>query len=210
MTVHLPTSQILHDLVGDAPADSVTLDWLMGRLGDRSFGVVLLLLALVGVLQGVSVFAGVLLTMPAFQMIMARPSPVLPSGIAPPPHRHAATRPPSALDRPGAAPPGKNHPSALARSDQGDETRRRRRRAVTGSLSAGSCPSQQCPACAPDPPDCLSLPAGGWRCCFVPRCWEPCWCLQPLQLPSGKRCAQQRSRSTSIIRARRQQQRCCG
>ena len=54
----------------------------MGRLGDRSFGVVLLILALVGVLPGVSVFAGVLLTVPAFQMIMARPSPVLPSGIA--------------------------------------------------------------------------------------------------------------------------------
>ena len=82
MTVHLPTSQLLHDLLGDAPANSVTLDWLMGRLGDRSFGVVLLILALVGVLPGVSVFAGVLLTVPAFQMIMARPSPVLPSGIA--------------------------------------------------------------------------------------------------------------------------------
>lgn len=82
MTVHLPTSQLLHDLLSDTPAESVTLDWLMGRLGDRSFGVVVLVLALVGVLPGVSVFAGALLTVPAFQMIMARPSPAFPSGIA--------------------------------------------------------------------------------------------------------------------------------
>jgi hypothetical protein len=33
----------------------------MGRLGDRSFGIVLLLLALLGLLPGVSPLAGVLL-----------------------------------------------------------------------------------------------------------------------------------------------------
>jgi hypothetical protein len=77
-----PTSAVLYDLLGDAPAEHITLDWLMGRLGDRSFGVVLLLLALLGVLAGVSAVAGVLLTAPAFQMILARRAPVFPHRVA--------------------------------------------------------------------------------------------------------------------------------
>jgi hypothetical protein len=48
----------------------------MGRLGDRSIGIVLLLLALLGLLPGVSALAGVLLTVPAVQIILARPGPV--------------------------------------------------------------------------------------------------------------------------------------
>ena len=54
----------------------------MGRLGGRSFGVVLLLLALLGLLPGVSAIAGVLLALPASQMILARPGPVFPRRVA--------------------------------------------------------------------------------------------------------------------------------
>jgi hypothetical protein len=78
MAARAPTSAVLDDLLGGAPAGQVTLDWLLGRLGDRSFGVVLLLLALLGLLPGVSAVAGVLLAVPAAQMILARRAPVFP------------------------------------------------------------------------------------------------------------------------------------
>lgn len=78
----MPTSVVLDRMLGDAPAERVTLDWLMGRLGDRSFGIVLLLLAMLGLLPGVSAVAAVLVMVPAVQMILARPRPVLPRRIA--------------------------------------------------------------------------------------------------------------------------------
>jgi hypothetical protein len=40
----VPTSTILRELLLHAPEDRITLGWLMGSLGDRSFGIVLLLL----------------------------------------------------------------------------------------------------------------------------------------------------------------------
>ncbi|HYZ34588.1 MAG TPA: exopolysaccharide biosynthesis protein [Crenalkalicoccus sp.] len=82
MTTRAPTSVVLDDTLSATPADHVTLDWLMGRLGDRSFGIVLLLLALLGLLPGVSAVAGVLLMVPATQMILARPGPVFPRRVA--------------------------------------------------------------------------------------------------------------------------------
>jgi len=82
MITRRPTSVVLHDLIGAAPGKTVTLGWLMGRLGDRSFGIVLILLALLGLLPGVSAFAGVLLAVPAFQMMLARPGPVFPRRFA--------------------------------------------------------------------------------------------------------------------------------
>jgi hypothetical protein len=82
MLVRTPTSAVLDDLLGDAPEEQVTLEWLMGRLGDRSFGLVLLLVALLGLLPGVSAVAGVLLMVVAVQMILARPGPVFPRRVA--------------------------------------------------------------------------------------------------------------------------------
>jgi hypothetical protein len=82
MTSRAPTSVVLDGLLGDDAPDRVTLGWLMGRLGDRSFGIVLLLLALLGLLPGVSALAGVLLAVPAVQMILARPGPVFPRRIS--------------------------------------------------------------------------------------------------------------------------------
>jgi len=77
-----PTSVVLDGLLDQAPAEQVSLDWLMVRLGDRSFGLVLLLLALLGLLPGVSAVAGVLLVVPAVQMLLARPGPVFPRRVA--------------------------------------------------------------------------------------------------------------------------------
>ena len=82
MTARAPTSVVLADLLGHQAPEQVTLGWLLDGLGDRSFGVVLLLLALLGLLPGVSAVAGVVLTVPAFQMVLGRPGPVLPRRVA--------------------------------------------------------------------------------------------------------------------------------
>jgi len=81
--------QRLHD---EVPTDHFTLGWLMGSLQKRSFGIVMLLLALVAMAPGISMVAGLLLMIPAFQMIAGRPSPVFPRFITarPLPTRHLA------------------------------------------------------------------------------------------------------------------------
>jgi hypothetical protein len=78
----VPTSLVLEQLLRDAPADYVTLDWLIDSLRERSFGIVMFLIALVGLVPGASPFIGVLLFIPAIQMMLARPAPVLPRVIA--------------------------------------------------------------------------------------------------------------------------------
>jgi hypothetical protein len=85
-------SDILQRLHDEAPTDQFTLAWLMGRLHTRSFGVIILLCAVVAVAPGVSIVAGVLIMIAAVQMIAGRPAPVFPTGIAarPLPTRHLA------------------------------------------------------------------------------------------------------------------------
>ncbi|RKK02188.1 exopolysaccharide biosynthesis protein [Pseudoroseomonas wenyumeiae] len=82
MTARAPTSIVLRDLLSQETPEQVTLGWLMSQLGDRSFGIVLLLLALLGLLPGVSALAGVLLMVVAAQMILARPGPAFPHRIS--------------------------------------------------------------------------------------------------------------------------------
>jgi hypothetical protein len=64
----------------------------MGSLRRRSFGIIMLLLALVAMAPGVSIIAGLLLMIPAFQMVAGQPAPVFPRRIAarPLPTRHLA------------------------------------------------------------------------------------------------------------------------
>ena len=81
--------QRLHD---EAPKDHFTLGWLMGGLSKRSFGLIMLLLAIAALAPGVSIVAGLLLMIPAFQMIAGKTAPVFPRSIAdrPLPTRHLA------------------------------------------------------------------------------------------------------------------------
>lgn len=79
---YVPTSAILERLIDAAPADHVTLAWLMTQLRARSFGVILLLFGVLGLLPVVSPVAGLLLLIPAFQMIRADAAPVFPRRIA--------------------------------------------------------------------------------------------------------------------------------
>jgi hypothetical protein len=48
-TKHALTCVVLDDLLGHKAPEQVSLAWLMGRLGDRSFGIALLLLAPLGI-----------------------------------------------------------------------------------------------------------------------------------------------------------------
>ena len=78
MSARAPISAVLSDMLAAAGTDHLALDWLRRRMGGRSFGLVLLLLSIFGLLPGVSAFAAVLLMIPAIQMLLARSGPVFP------------------------------------------------------------------------------------------------------------------------------------
>jgi hypothetical protein len=79
---YVPMSAVLDTLLKDAPEDYVTLEGLMAGLHERSFGIVILLLGLVGLIPGISAPAGILLSILAFQMMMERPRPAFPRPIS--------------------------------------------------------------------------------------------------------------------------------
>ncbi|WP_340118265.1 exopolysaccharide biosynthesis protein [Pelagibius sp. 7325] len=76
-----PTSVILERLLRDAPS-SVTLAWIVANLRELSFGIVMLLIALMGLVPGLSPVAGVLLAVPSVQMMVGRREPLLPRRLA--------------------------------------------------------------------------------------------------------------------------------
>ena len=78
----VPTSAVLARLLAEAPPDYVSLAWLVDRLQARSFGLVMLLLALVSLLPGAGILAGILLAFPAVQMMLGRESPSIPRFLA--------------------------------------------------------------------------------------------------------------------------------
>jgi hypothetical protein len=83
-------SVVLQRLHDEVPTDHFTLGWLMHSLHKRSFGIIMLLIALVAIAPGLSIVAGLLLMIPAFQMIAGKTAPVFPRRIAtrPLPTRH--------------------------------------------------------------------------------------------------------------------------
>jgi hypothetical protein len=80
--LHVPTSQVLQELLDEAPADHFTLDWLIGSLPDRSFGIVMLLLAVLAMVPVGSIVPGLLLAILAAQMSVGRHGPVFPRRVA--------------------------------------------------------------------------------------------------------------------------------
>ena len=88
----LPISVVLQRLHDEVPADHFTLGWLVHGLHKRAFGIVMLLLALVAVAPGVCIAAGLLLMIPACQLILGHTAPAFPRRIAdhPIPTRHFA------------------------------------------------------------------------------------------------------------------------
>ena len=57
----IPASVVLQELHDAAPADQFTLGWLMDRLQKQSFGLIMLLLAIVAIAPGISIVGGLLM-----------------------------------------------------------------------------------------------------------------------------------------------------
>jgi hypothetical protein len=87
---HVPTSLVLQELLDEAPADHFTLNWLIGSLPEHSFGIVMLLLAVLAMVPIGSIVPGLLLAILAAQMTAGRQVPAFPRRIAahPLPTRH--------------------------------------------------------------------------------------------------------------------------
>jgi hypothetical protein len=79
---YVPTSLVLQELIDDAPAEHFTLDWLIGSLPERSFGILMLLLGLLAMVPIGSILPGTLLAILAAQMTVGRQGPVFPRSIA--------------------------------------------------------------------------------------------------------------------------------
>src|ERR1700737_4408196 len=80
--VLVAASVVLQRLHDEVPTDHFTLGWLIHSLHKRSFGIIMPLNAPVAIRPGVSIVAGLLLMIPAFQMIAGKPAPVFPRRIA--------------------------------------------------------------------------------------------------------------------------------
>jgi hypothetical protein len=73
------TSVLLRRLVAEAPSDYFTLSWLVGYLPKRSFGVILLFLAMIAILPVISIPARFLIIILTAQIILGYRAPALPS-----------------------------------------------------------------------------------------------------------------------------------
>jgi hypothetical protein len=60
----------------------VSIGWLMGELGERSFGLTLLVMAVIALLPGLSTVVGLLIAWPAIQLILGHEAAALPRAMA--------------------------------------------------------------------------------------------------------------------------------
>ncbi|HLH97051.1 MAG TPA: exopolysaccharide biosynthesis protein [Xanthobacteraceae bacterium] len=79
---HVPVSVLLQELLDDAPVDQFTLDWLIGSLPERSFGILMLILGVVAMVPVGSMIPGLMLAVLAVQMTVGRTGPVFPRRVA--------------------------------------------------------------------------------------------------------------------------------
>jgi hypothetical protein len=78
----VPTSVHVSRMLDRAEGTHVTVGWLMAELGDRSFGLTLLVMAIVALMPGASPLVGVLIAWPAIQLILGHEEAVLPRLLA--------------------------------------------------------------------------------------------------------------------------------
>jgi len=77
----IKTSALLAETLTALDGSHVSVGDLMKQFQRRSYGGVLLILALLAMVPGISVFAGIAMMVPAFQLFMGLQSPVFPSFI---------------------------------------------------------------------------------------------------------------------------------
>jgi hypothetical protein len=75
---HSHTSELLEELVAQAPDGPVDLDWLLGHLDRRSFGLLQLLLGLLVIVPGVASIAALMVIFPSVEMMLGRSRPAFP------------------------------------------------------------------------------------------------------------------------------------
>lgn len=80
--IYVPTSVHLSRLLEHAHGERVTVAWLMGQLGERSFGLTLFILALLAFVPGAATITGVLIAWPAIQMVLGYDVAALPKFVA--------------------------------------------------------------------------------------------------------------------------------
>lgn len=78
----VPTSVHVSRMLDRAEGTHVTVGWLMAKLGDRSFGLTLLVMAIIALMPGASPLVGVLIAWPAIQLILGHDEAVLPRLLA--------------------------------------------------------------------------------------------------------------------------------
>ncbi len=72
------TSQLLRRVLADLPEDTVRVGHIVRQLRRRSFGGLLLTLAILGLLPAISVLAGLVIVVPGLQMMAGLRAPLLP------------------------------------------------------------------------------------------------------------------------------------
>jgi hypothetical protein len=75
---HTHTSDLLDELLSQAPDGPVDLEWLLTHLDRRSFGLILLLLGLLMIIPGVATIATVMIVFPSIEMLLGRSGPTFP------------------------------------------------------------------------------------------------------------------------------------
>jgi hypothetical protein len=76
------TSRLLESLVAQVPDGPVDLEWLLGHLEKRAFGLLLLLLGLLVIVPGVATVATLALLFPAVEMMLGRSAPSFPHALS--------------------------------------------------------------------------------------------------------------------------------
>ena len=81
-STYVPTSVQLAEMLDRAEGTRVSIAWLMAQLGRRSFGLTLLMMAVIGCLPGLSTLVGLLVAWPAIQMVLGHDVAALPPLVA--------------------------------------------------------------------------------------------------------------------------------
>jgi len=79
---YVPTSVQLSRMLDRAEGPRVSIAWLIEQLGRRSFGLTLLLMAVIACVPGASTIVGFLVAWPAVQMMLGRDTAALPRLVA--------------------------------------------------------------------------------------------------------------------------------
>ena len=75
------TSTVLRSMIADPSFSAITIEALLAKLGRRGFGGVLLLLAVVGLLPGISFLSGFAVIVLGYQLLLGFPAPRLPAAL---------------------------------------------------------------------------------------------------------------------------------